>query len=92
MHTAEVPYVFGLTTDTSRFDNDDRRLSDAMAGAWVQFAKTGNPNGGRLPQWPRYGSPGYQVMAFGDVIGVGSNATSPAVDLFSRVFDAMRGK
>jgi para-nitrobenzyl esterase len=92
MHTAEVPYVFGLTTDPSRFDDDDRRLSEAMAGAWVQFARTGNPNGGRLPQWPTYGSPRYRVMAFGDEIGVGSNATSPVVDFFSRVFDAMRGK
>jgi para-nitrobenzyl esterase len=92
MHTAEVPYVFGLTTDTSRFDDDDRRLAEAMARTWVQFAKTGNPNGGRLPQWPTYGSPGYQVMRFGDEIGVGSNSTTPVVDFFSRVFDAMRGK
>ena len=48
-----------------------------MAGAWVQFAKTGNPNGGRLPQWPTYESPDYRVMAFGDEVGVGSNATTP---------------
>jgi para-nitrobenzyl esterase len=33
MHTAEVPYVFGLTTDRSRFDDDDRRLSETMAAA-----------------------------------------------------------
>jgi carboxylesterase type B len=92
MHTGEVPYVFGLTTDTSRFDDDDSRLSEAMAGAWVQFAKTGNPNGGRLPQWPTYGSPGYRMMVFGDQIGVSSNATTPVVDFFSRVFDVMRGR
>ena len=61
MHTAELPYVFGLATDTSRFDDDDRRLSELMSGAWVQFAKTGNPNGGRLPQWQTYKSPGYRV-------------------------------
>lgn len=92
MHTAEVPYVFDLTTDASRFNDDDRRLADAMAGAWVRFAKTGDPNGGRLPQWPTYGSPGYRLMTFGDEIGVASNATTPVVDFFSRVFDAMRGK
>ena len=30
-------------------------------------------------------------MTVGDEIGVGSNTTSPVVDFFSRVFDAMSG-
>ncbi len=28
-----------------------RRLSAKMAGALLQFMKTGNPNGGGLPAW-----------------------------------------
>ena len=32
----------------------DRIVSRTMADAWVQFAKTANPNGGGLPQWPAY--------------------------------------
>ena len=92
MHTGEVPYVFGLTADTSRFNDDDRRLSDAMAGAWVQFAKTGNPNGLRLPAWPAYRAPEYEVMTFGDEISIASQVASPVVDFFGRVLVTMRGK
>jgi para-nitrobenzyl esterase len=33
----------------------DKILSDAIIGYWVQFVKTGNPNGDHLPMWPAYG-------------------------------------
>ena len=47
-HTAEIPYVFdAITSDASQFEERDRTLSRAMAGAWVQFAKTGEPKRAR---------------------------------------------
>ncbi|MDQ0609441.1 para-nitrobenzyl esterase [Variovorax sp. W1I1] len=30
------------------------RLADQLAGAWVAFAATGDPNNARTPQWPAY--------------------------------------
>ena len=89
-HTTEVPYVFDNTGDPSQFDEIDRTVSRAMADAWVQFAKTGNPNGGGLPQWPAYRSPDYRLLDFGDTATVRSNAQSPHIEFFHRVFDAMR--
>jgi carboxylesterase type B len=88
-----VPYVFGhLKTDEAQYDEVDRTVSRAMAEAWVQFAKTGNPNGAGLPQWPAYTAPEYQLLDYGDEITVRSNARSPQVDFFQHVFETMRGK
>ncbi len=32
----------------------DRTLSDQVMTYWTNFAKTGNPNGGSLPNWVRH--------------------------------------
>ena len=92
-HTTEVPYVFDNTSgDASQFEEIDRTVSGAMADAWVRFAKTGNPNGGGLPQWPAYRSPDYRLLDFGDTVTVRSNARSPEIDFFQRAFETMRRK
>ena len=90
-HSAEIPYVFEhLTADPSQFAETDHTLSRAMAGAWVQFAKTGNPNVPGLAQWPPYRAPHYRLVDFGDGITIGSDARTPQVDFFRRAFETMR--
>jgi carboxylesterase type B len=79
-----------ITADKSQFEDVDRTVSRAMAGAWVQFAKTGNPNGPALPEWPAYTAPEYRLLDYGDEITVGSNAKSNQVDFFQSVFETMR--
>jgi para-nitrobenzyl esterase len=44
-----------------------RDLSTKMAGALLQFMKTGDPNGGGLPRWPRYSSANGETMVLNDV-------------------------
>jgi len=43
-----------------------RRLSAKMAGSLLQFMKTGSPNGGGLPPWPRYTSANGETMVLDD--------------------------
>lgn len=47
-----------------------RRLSEKMSASLLQFMKTGDPNGGGLPQWPKYSSEKGETMILDDVSAV----------------------
>jgi carboxylesterase type B len=90
-HGTEIPYVFDhITADESQNEEIDHTVSRAMAGAWVRFAKTGNPNGASLPQWPAYTAPEYRLLEYGNDIAIRSNADSPNIDFFQQVLETMR--
>ena len=44
-----------------------RNLSTKMAGSLLQFMKTGDPNGGGLPVWPKYSTQNCETMILDDV-------------------------
>jgi para-nitrobenzyl esterase len=65
-HASELPYVFskfkfrrGVSTTVQ-----DQAISGAMIRYWVNFARTGNPNGGPLPKWPFYSPDKDELMNF----------------------------
>ncbi|MGC4050150.1 MAG: carboxylesterase family protein [Paludibaculum sp.] len=47
-----------------------KALSARMAGALLQFMKTGDPNGGGLPPWPKYTSAKGETMVLDDTCKV----------------------
>ncbi len=67
-HGAEVPYVFGTFDKQPEmtYRPIDRAVSETMQAYWVNFARTGDPNGPGLPTWPAYSEGRPQVMHFAD--------------------------
>lgn len=57
-HGGELEYLFGNPDAGSVWDDADRRVSEAMAGYWVRFARTGDPNANGRPRWPRAAAAG----------------------------------
>jgi para-nitrobenzyl esterase len=55
-HASEIPYVFGTLTarEGSTLTPEDQAVARMAHSYWVNFAKTGDPNGAGLPTWPRY--------------------------------------
>lgn len=68
-HTSEIPFVMNslALTETAHGNGDEARaLANKMSGAWVAFARTGDPNVTGLPDWPAYTRTNGATMIFDD--------------------------
>ncbi len=98
-HASELPYVFGtlpdsaygttasmvgdFSIDADSYNDTDARLAKAMSGAWVRFAKTGDPNGPGLPSWPAFSEGKESYLEFGDRIAPGTALRKKQLDFLS---------
>jgi para-nitrobenzyl esterase len=87
-HAAELYYVWNnFQVRDWPWATEDRRLGDAMASYWINFAKTGNPNGQGLPHWPAYKAGGAgQVMELGKDIQVRGEPRRDRYEFFDRYY------
>jgi para-nitrobenzyl esterase len=65
-HASEIGFVFGnLGGGTAPPPSDaDKALSELMSNYWVNFAKSGDPNGPALPSWAAFSDAAPKVMHF----------------------------
>jgi para-nitrobenzyl esterase len=64
-HSDDIEYVFGSldSRPEATWRPEDRKLSEQIGAYWTNFARTGNPNGPGLPNWPTYNAADqWQVM------------------------------
>jgi para-nitrobenzyl esterase len=65
-HGGDISYAFG-TLGSGRGGAptpEDLEVSRIMQSYWVNFAKTGDPNGAGLPAWPRHVAGKDRIMTF----------------------------
>jgi para-nitrobenzyl esterase len=82
-HATEIPYVFNnlaaprpipdlSSPALASASEKDRALAERISSYWVNFAKTGDPNGKQLPNWPRFqdrNQPPYVLGEMADIPG-----------------------
>lgn len=68
-HAGEIPYAYGnLWRRPELYNDSDFALSETMQNYWVNFIKTGDPNGEGLPHWEPRNTDSEQVLVLNDTI------------------------
>ncbi|MEE3202070.1 MAG: carboxylesterase family protein [Acidobacteriota bacterium] len=82
-HSGDLAYAFGNTRLVGVGWTDwDHEISETMSDFWVNFAKTGDPNGEGLPTWTRYEAATDPWLEFGSEIRVNHDIRKAKLDLF----------
>ena len=67
MHCMDIAFQFdniGRCEEMTGGGKDAVALAEKMSSAWINFAKTGNPNAPGLPKWPAYTADNGATMLF----------------------------
>ena len=88
-HTGEVPYAFNNLRFVNRpWEKADYQLAETMSEYWVNFVKTGNPNGKGLPPWPAYQRNEKQIIILDENITHKPMPDAERLDLLWKIMQA----
>ncbi len=89
LHGFEIPYTFNVPAALvgEKATAADKAMGDLASAYWVAFAKTGDPNGGGRPQWPRHDPAVDSLINFTNTgVVVGPDPLKPRLDLWQKVW------
>jgi para-nitrobenzyl esterase len=88
-HSSELPYVFDNLDKSDRpWTALDRKIADTLSAYWVNFIKSGDPNGAGLPRWPAFSPGKADTMELGATPGPRPIADPPRLDLLEQLLNA----
>jgi len=87
-HGCELGYVFETLDAPGAMGIQplDRTLAATVSAAWVRFARTGDPSGEGLPEWPAYTVENDAHLELGDKVQPGSGLRKAQCDLLEKVW------
>ncbi|MBO6014029.1 MAG: carboxylesterase family protein [Oscillospiraceae bacterium] len=92
-HSGEMIYAYGnLENAPQNYDAEDRALSEIMQQYWVNFARTGDPNGEGLPVWPLVSDAPGQVLNFDRDVRMMEDPFLPLDEILDRVQNAEKAE
>ena len=89
IHGFEIPFTLDVPAAmvADKVTGTDKVIGDVASGYWVQFGKTGDPNGEGRPAWPRYDPTLDRIIHFTNSgVIVGTDPLKPRLDLWERVW------
>ncbi len=87
VHGSDIFYVFGMLEKPTA---EQQAMSDLMMSYWVNFARTGDPNGAGLPAWRTFEPGAEQMMRLNPSPGMAATPNLPQIEAMDRYFEAMR--
>jgi para-nitrobenzyl esterase len=98
-HTCEMAYVFDNLASVRVYPDSsspelaaasatDRKVAAITSSYWVNFAKTGDPNGPGLPKWPQIQNAAKgPVLQIGSATAVGDSLGAAKVKLYQAMYE-----
>jgi para-nitrobenzyl esterase len=92
-HGNDVPHAFQtLGGPMGEPTEEDLKLSDMISSFWVNFARSGDPNGPGLPEWPAFSEDDQKVMIFDTAPSVRPLPILDRLKVFDSYFARLRGE
>ena len=85
-HGSEIVYVFdAFPLQAWSWRPVDLKLGDEVSSMWVNFAKSGNPNGAGMPRWPEFNQGSDQLLNIDDTPAAQRAPNEPTLDFQDKV-------
>ena len=87
-HAVEIPFVFDNVKIAGQLISkmpEAYTLAEKISSSWTAFARTGNPNTSKLPDWPAYSISRRDTMLFNNECKVEQDPGQPARLAMERV-------